>query len=421
MDKSNHDATRRRVVVTGMGTLNPLGLDVATTWDALVQGRNGIGRITQFDTTGFKCRIAGEVTGFDPVALFGAKDARRMARVTQLALAAAGQALAAAGLESVTPDRERMGVLVGSAMGNLDPVIDGQTTLTERGADRVSPFFVPMMLSDTPAAMISIRYGLRGPVLSLATACATATDAIGQAATMIRQGIVDVVVAGGADAAILPVTVAGFSNMGALSTRNDDPATASRPFDRERDGFVMGEGAGILVLEALDHAQSRGAEIYGELLGYGATADAYHISSPAEDGEGAIRAMRTALADATLQPEDIDYINAHGTSTILNDRSETAAIKAVFGGQAAIPPVSSTKSAHGHLLGAAGGLEAIAVLQTLATGIIPPTINYTNPDPECDLDVVPNTARTASVRWAMSNSFGFGGHNAVLIFGRSEG
>jgi 3-oxoacyl-[acyl-carrier-protein] synthase II len=276
-----------------------------------------------------------------------------------------------------------------------------------------------MMLTDTPAAVISIRYGLRGPALSLATACATATDAIGQAAALIRHGGVDVMVAGGTEAAILPLTIAGFGNMGTLSTRNDDPSAASRPFDRDRDGFVMGEGAGIVVLEALEHAQARGATVYGELLGYGATADAYHISSPAEDGEGAVRAMRAALADAGLPPEAIGYINAHGTSTPLNDRSETAAIKTAFGPHAATLPVSSTKSAHGHLLGAAGGLEAIITLRALATGVLPPTINYTTPDPDCDLDVVPNAPRAAEIQAAMSNSFGFGGHNAVLIFGRA--
>lgn len=420
MDQTDRNTiARRRVVVTGMGTLNPLGLDVAATWDALLNGHSGIGHITHFDAADFDTQIAGEVTGFDPVALFGAKDARRMARVTHLALAAAGEALAAAGLDQPTANRDRMGVLVGSAMGNLEPVIDNQATLETRGPGRVSPFFVPMMLPDTPAAMISIRYGLRGPVLSVATACATATDAIGQATAIIRSGTADVMVAGGADAAILPLVIAGFSSMGTLSRRNEDPAEASRPFDRDRDGFVMGEGAGILVLEALDHAVARGATLYGEVLGYGVTADAYHISSPAEDGEGAVRAMHAALADAGLASGQVDYINAHGTSTLLNDRSETAAIKTVFGHRAPDIPVSSTKSAHGHLLGAAGGLEAIVVLRALAAGIIPPTINYRTPDPGCDLDYVPNIARPVAIQRAMSNSFGFGGHNAVLIFGRA--
>jgi 3-oxoacyl-[acyl-carrier-protein] synthase II len=419
MDKPDPNTARRRVVITGTGTLNPLGLDVASTWEALLNGRSGIGRITQFDATDFETQIAGEVTQFDPVAMFGAKDSRRMSRVTQLGLAAAGQALAAAGLDEPTANRDRMGVLVGSGMGNLDPVLDNQATLESRGPGRVSPFFVPMMLADTPAAVISIRYGLRGPALSVATACATANDAIGQAAALIRRGVADVMVAGGTEAAILPLVIAGFSNMGTLSRRNDDPGGASRPFDRERDGFVMSEGAGLLVLEALDHATARGATIYGELLGYGATADAYHISSPAEDGEGAVRAMHAALDDAGLSPAAIDYINAHGTSTALNDRSETAAIKTAFGPRAYAIPVSSTKSAHGHLLGAAGGLEAIVTLQALATGIIPPTINYTNADPDCDLDVVPNAPRPAAIQIAMSNSFGFGGHNSVLIFGRS--
>lgn len=410
----------RRIVITGMGTINPLGHNVTTTWDAIQNGRSGIAAITQFDPAALPVHFAGEVKGYDPVAEFGGKQARRMARVTQLALTAANEAIEQAKLLEMA-SHDRTGVIVGSAMGNLDPVLDSQATLQERGANRVSPFFVPMMLADTPGALISITYGLRGPALALATACATGNDAIGQAAMMIRQGMADVMVAGGADAAILPVVLAGFANMGALSTRNDAPETACRPFDSERDGFVMGEGAAVLVLEALDHAIARGATILGEVAGYGASADAFHISSPADNGEGAVRAIRAALDDAGLSPTDVDYINAHGTGTPLNDRSETAAIKTVWGEHAYDVPVSSTKSGHGHLLGAAAALEAVVCVQVLATGLLPPTLNYTTPDPDCDLDYIPNAPRAARVDVAMSNSFGFGGHNAALVLARPPG
>ncbi len=413
-------ATRRRVVVTGMGTINPLGHNVAETWDAVLNGRTGIGPITQFDSSDLPVHFAGEVKDYDPVAQFGGKQARRMARVTQLALTAAAEAITQARLAEM-PDHDRSGVVVGSAMGNLDPILDSQATLQERGANRVSPFFVPMMLADTPGAMISIAHGLRGPALSLATACATGNDAIGQATMLIRQGATDVMVAGGADAAILPLVMAGFANMGALSTCNDSPMTACRPFDMTRDGFVMSEGAAVLVLEAYDHAVARGAVILGEVVGYGASADAFHISSPADNGEGAVRAIRTALDDAGLSPADIDYINAHGTGTPLNDRSETAAIKTVWGDRAYDVPVSSTKSGHGHLLGAAAALEAVVCLQALAAGLLPATLNYRTPDPDCDLDYVPNAARKADLSVAMSNSFGFGGHNAALVLARSSG
>lgn len=416
---TNHGRSGRRVVITGMGTINPLGHDAASTWAAISAGRTGLGPITLFDAAGFKTRIAGEVADFDPVERFGRKEARRMARQTQFALTAAEEAISAARLSASGIAAERIGVIVGSGMGSLDPIIDATDTLAERGPDRVSPFFVPMMLADTPAAAISIAYGLAGPNLSLYTACATGNNAIGEAAVTIARGAADAMVAGGSEACILPLAIAGFGVMGALSTRNDDPARASRPFDWERDGFVVSEGAAVLVLEEREHALVRGATIYGEVLGYGASADAYHITTPIQDGAGAAQSMRAALADAGLEPADIDYINAHGTSTPLNDSAETAAIKQVFGERAYDTPVSSTKSMTGHLLGAAGALEAIICLNALATGVIPATINYEQPDPACDLDYVPNTPRTAELRMAMSNAFGLGGHNATLIFGRA--
>jgi len=412
---------RRRVVITGMGTYNPLGNDAASTWEKVKRGQSGIGPITHFDAAGFRTRIAGEVKEFDPVALFGRKEARRMSRVTQLALAAAAQALAEAKLTGGGGNGRPIGVIVGSGMGSMAPIVEAAHTVQNRGPQRVSPFFVPMMLADTPAAMISIQYNLTGPNLSVATACATGNDALGQAANLIRRGAVDVMVAGAAEACIIPTAVAGFGVMKAISARNEEPARASRPFDRERDGFVVSEGAAILVLEELEHARARGAAIYGELLGYGASADAYHISMPAADGTGARQAMQAALDDAGLTPADVQYVNAHGTSTPLNDKAETAAIKALFGEQAYDLPISSTKSMHGHLLGAAGALEAILCLKALATGILPPTINYQNPDPACDLDYVPNEARAVDARIVMSNSFGLGGHNAVIILGKWDG
>ena len=407
----------RRVCVTGIATLNPLGNDVATTWEAVQAGRSGIGPITLFDATGFETRIAGEVKDFDPVARFGRKEARRMARLTQLALAAAGEAIADAGLED-GDTRARTGVLVGSGMGALDPITEAVGTLRDRGPDRLSPFFVPMMLADTPAAVISIAHGLTGPNLAVYTACATGNNAIGEATALIRRGAADVMIAGGTEACILPLVLAGFGVMGAISTRNDEPERASRPFDAGRDGFVVSEGAALLVLEERGHALDRGATIYGEVLGYGSSADAHHITNPAEDGEGAARSMRAALRDAGLSSGEIDYINAHGTSTPMNDSAETAAIKHVFGERAYEIPVSSTKSMTGHLLGAAGALEAIFCLLAMRDGLVPPTINYEEPDPACDLDYVPNQPRPAGVRVAMSNAFGLGGHNATLVLGR---
>lgn len=341
-----------------------------------------------------------------------------MARLTQLALAAADQALTGAGLRDNPVARDRTGVIVGSGMGILDPIVEATETLNTRGPDRISPFFVPMMLADTPAAVISITHGLTGPNLAVYTACATGNNAVGEAAALIRRGAADIMVAGGAEACIIPLAVAGFGAMGAISTRNDDAQRASRPFDAQRDGFIVSEGAALLVLEEREHAVARGATLWGELLGHGSSADAYHITMPGEDGAGAAASMRAALDDASLSADNIDYINAHGTSTPLNDRAETAAIKRVFGERAYDLPVSSTKSMTGHLLGAAGALEAIICLLALREGLVPPTINYEHPDPDCDLDYVPNEARARSLRTAMSNAFGLGGHNATLIFGQ---
>ncbi len=411
------------VVITGMGTYNPLGNDVATTWAKIKTGQSGIGSITKFDTSEYKTQIAGEVDDFDAAALFGRKEARRMSRVTQFAVAAAAQALedaqlTATALAATAENCDRIGVIVGSGMGSLDAIVDGVNTVNNRGPYRISPFFVPMMLADTPAAVISIRHGLRGPNMSVATACATGNNAIGEATKMIQRGAADVMLAGASDAAILPVAIAGFGMMKVLSTENEQPQKASRPFDANRNGFVMGEGAAILVLESLSHAEARGAHIYGVVLGYGTSADAYHISTPAADGVGAVVAMRRALADADIAPDDVDYINAHGTSTSINDKEETAVIKTLFGEAAYQIPISSTKSMHGHMLGATGALEAIIGIKSIEEGLLPPTINYETADPLCDLDYVPNKARKADINIVLSNSFGFGGHNATLVLGK---
>ena len=406
-----------RVVITGMGTYNPLANDVETTWQRIIKGESGIDTITQFDASEYKTTFAGEVKGFDPNALFGHKEVRRMSRVTQLALAATQQAVDDANLNGV--DKDRVGVVLGSGMGSLGPVVENVNVYNERGPYRVSPFFVPMMLSDTPAAMISIAHGFRGPNMSVATACATGNNVVGEAAKIVQRGDADVMIAGGAEACILPLIIAGFSVMQAMSTRNDAPQEALRPFDKERDGFVVSEGSAVLVLESLDHALARGARIYGEVLGYGTSADAYHISMPAANGEGAIKSMENAIKSAEISPKDVQYINAHGTSTELNDKGETAGIKAVFGEHAYDLAVSSTKSMHGHLLGAAGVMEAVVCLKSIENGIIPPTINYTTPDPLCDLDYVPNEPRPKpDLNIVMSNGFGLGGHNATLIFGK---
>ena len=409
---------KRRVVITGLGTFNPMGNDVETTWQRITGGQSGIGPITSFDARDYKTHFAGEVKEFDAAAHFGRKEARRLSRVTQLALAATEQAMSDAQLMVTDSNRDQIGVIIGSGMGSMEPTISNTVTLNRKGPRRVSPFFVPMMLADTPAATVSIAFGLCGPNMSVATACATGNNALGEAAVTIQRGAADVMVAGGSEACILPLAMAGFGIMGAISTRNDAPEQASRPFDRERDGFVVSEGAAILVLEELEHARGRKALIYGEFLGYGSSSDAYHISQPSSDGAGAAKAMRAALLDAGLQAGEIDYINAHGTSTQLNDQAETAAIKATMGTHAYQVPVSSTKSMHGHLLGATGALEAIVCLKSVQTALIPPTINLQNPDPACDLDYVPNQARPSGIQYVMSNGFGLGGHNASIVLGK---
>ncbi len=412
---------RKRVVITGMGTVNPLGLNVDETWRKAVAGVSGAGKITLFDYSDQKVHIAAEVKGFDPVELFGRKEARRMDRVSQMALAASIEAVEHSGLQIDDANRDRIGVIIGTGIGGIRTMIEQNNVFNDRGALRVSPFFIPMMLPDTPPGMVAIHFGVRGPNLAVVTACATGTNAVGEAAEMIRHGRADAVLAGGTESAVLPLAISGMTVMGALSQRNDEPEKASRPFSLDRDGFLMGEGSAILVLEDRETALARGATIYGEISGYGSSNDAFHISAPAEDGGGAALCMRFALQDAGLAPEDIDYINAHGTSTTLNDKSETLAIKTVFGETAYRIPVSSTKSMTGHLLGAAGALEAIICTKTFAENRVPPTINYDLPDPECDLDYVPNTARQLpKLDHIMSNSFGFGGHNATIILSRPE-
>jgi 3-oxoacyl-[acyl-carrier-protein] synthase II len=401
--------------VTGLGCITPLGPDVPGTWAALAEGRSGVATITSFDASPFETRFAAEVRDFDADAHLGRRLARRMDRFTQFAAVATQQALTQSRLTIDETNRDRVGVIVGTGIGGIATLLEDAERLRGAGARRVSPFMVPMMLPDGAAGQIAIVFGARGPNMAVVTACATGANAIGEAAEMIRRGAADVMIAGGAEAAILPLTVAGFNVMDAISRRNEDPAGASRPFDRDRDGFVMGEGAGIVVLESFEHARRRGAALIGEITGYASTNDAYHLSAPAENGAGAAECMRLALANAGLQPDDIGYINAHGTSTRLNDASETAAIKTAFGDHARRVPISSTKSMTGHLLGAAGAVEAIVCLEAMRHALLPPTLNYTTPDPACDLDYVPNAARRAAVRHCLSNSFGFGGHNACLI------
>jgi 3-oxoacyl-[acyl-carrier-protein] synthase II len=408
---------RKRVVVTGLGTISPLGNDVSSLWQGLLAGKSGVDYITGYDTSDHKTKFAAQVKGFDAGALFGPREARRMDRFTQFAVAAAMQAVQDACLEITDSNRDRIGCVIGSGIGGISTLFEQVQVFIERGPSRVSPFLVPMMIPDTAGGMVAIHLGVRGPNLAVVTACATGTNAVGEAAEIIRRGQADVMLAGGSESGVIPIAMAGLNAMTALSTRNDDPQGASRPFDLNRDGFVMGEGAGVLVLESLEHAQRRKARILAEVLGYGSTNDAYHVSAPAENGVGAARCMRMALDEAGLDLADIDYINAHGTSTPLNDKSETAAIKAVFGEQAYRIPISSTKSMTGHLLGASGAIEALICVKALQDGILPPTINYQTPDPDCDLDYVPNQARPAAVAKVMSNSFGFGGHNAAIILG----
>jgi 3-oxoacyl-[acyl-carrier-protein] synthase II len=411
---------RKRVVVTGMGCVSPLGHNVKDTWEALLAGKSGAGPITAFDASAHKTKFAAEVKGFDASALFGSRDSRKMDRFTQFATAAALEALEQSGLKIEDSNRDRVGILIGSGIGGINSILEQYEVMRERGPERISPFLIPMMIADGAAGNLAIRVGARGPNMSLATACASGTNALGEAAEMLRRGAADVMIAGASEAAINSLAMAGMNSMTALSTRNDNPLKASRPFDKDREGFVMGEGSGILILETLEHAQSRGANILCEFSGYGTTDDAYHISAPAENGAGAANSMRLALEDAGLSVTDIHYINAHGTSTPLNDKSETAAIKSVFGEQAYKIPVSSTKSMTGHLLGASGAVEAVFSAMAILNGVLPPTINYETPDPVCDLDYVPNQPRTVRVDHAMSNSFGFGGHNATLILSRYQ-
>lgn len=414
------ESMTRRVVVTGMGCLSPLGADVAGTWCGIKQGKSGIGPITLFDASKVPVRFGGEVKGFDPTSVLERKEARRMDRFQQLAYAAAVEAVADAGLDITPENADRVGVLVGSGIGGLGSLTEGFRTLFDRGPSRVSPFLITQMVVDLAPGLISILLGAKGPNYSPVSACATGAHAIGEASEIIRRGQADVMIAGGSEAGIVEIGVAGFANMRALSTRNDEPERASRPFDAERDGFIMAEGAGIVILEELEHARRRNGQIRAEVVGYGLTADASHITDPAPGGEGAARAMRQALERADMRPEEIGYLNAHGTSTPVGDRAETAAIKTVFGDHAYALPVSSTKSMTGHLLGAAGGLEAVLCVLAMRDGFIPPTINYEYPDPECDLDYVPNTGREAPLDAVMSNSFGFGGHNVSLILRAPE-
>ena len=407
---------KTRVVITGLGAVTPLGNTAEDFWTSLTQGKSGIGPITRFDSTGYATRIAGEVRGFDALKYVDKKDDRKLDLYLKYALACAVMAVEDAGLDPAKEDGNRFGVLVGSGIGGLGTLLDSHKTLLDKGPERVSPFFIPMLIINMASGIISMRFGARGPNSSVVTACATGNHAIGDATRIIQRGDADVMIAGGAEAIIIPLTIAGFCQMRAMSTRNEEPTKASRPFDAERDGFVAGEGGGLVVLESLEHALRRDARIYAEVVGYGMTGDAHHMTAPDPEGDGAARAMSAALKDAALEPSAVGYINAHGTSTPYNDKFETIAIKRVFGEHAKRLPISSTKSMTGHLLGAAGGIEAIATTLTIYHGVLPPTINYEKPDPDCDLDYVPNQARKQDVEVALSNAFGFGGTNAILAF-----
>src|SRR5256712_12228668 len=419
----------RRVVVTGLGALTPVGNTADEFWSALKQARSGVGPITKFDASVknvqgeflYPTQIAAEVRNFDLLKYVDKREARRLDPFLQYAMACSVMAVEDSGLDTGTVDGARFGVLIGSGIGGIQTLLTNYDTLREKGPDRVSPFFIPMMIVNMASGMVSMRFGAKGPNSAVVTACATGNHAVGDAFRLIQRGDADVMIAGGAEAIIVPLTIAGFCSMKAMSTRNEEPEKASRPFDAARDGFVCGEGGGILVLESLEHARGRDARIYGEVVGYGMTGDARHLPAPDREGDGAARAMAAALADARLSPSDIGYINAHGTSTPYNDKFETVAIKRVFGEHARRLAVSSTKSMTGHLLGAAGGIEAIATVLALRDGVLPPTINYEKPDPDCDLDYVPNQARKQAVDVAMSNAFGFGGTNATLLFRRYPG
>lgn len=414
----NQMTKQRRVVITGIGILSPVGLTLDENWENITNGRSGIGHITQFDTTDFSCKIAGEVEGFNPDNYMAAKDAKRMDRFIQLGYAASMDAFKDSGLEVTEQNAERIGIYVGSGIGGITTIEDTTTLLNERGPRRVSPFFVPGAIINMISGNVSIELGIKGPNLSMVTACTTGTHAIGDAGRMIEYGDAEVMIAGGAEAAISRTSIAGFSNARALSNREVDPTQASCPWDEARDGFVMGEGAGVVVLEELEHAKARGARIYAELTGFGMSGDAYHMTSPSATGEGAALCMRNALRNAKANQEDVQYLNAHGTSTPLGDAAETAAIKLGFGDHAKSLAISSTKSMVGHLLGAAGGVEAVYTAMALHTQVAPPTINLHNPSPECDLDFVPNTAREMKIDLALSNSFGFGGTNGTLAMKR---
>jgi 3-oxoacyl-[acyl-carrier-protein] synthase II len=411
--------SKRRVVITGLGAVSPVGNSVGENWQSITAGRSGIGRITRFDATGYPSLIAGEVKNFD-LTQFGIseKEARRMDRFIQLGMAASIEAIRDSGLEVTEQNAERIGVHLGSGIGGVETIENTTRTILEKGPRRVSPFYVPMSIINMISGDLSVMYGFKGPNLAMVTACATATHGIGDAGRLIEYGDADVMIAGGAEGAITPTAVAGFGNAKALSARSDDPAAASRPWDKDRDGFVLGEGAGVVVLEEYEHARQRGARIYAELIGFGMSGDAYHMTSPPEGGEGAARCMRNALRNAGLNPDQVQYVNAHGTSTPLGDRAETMAVKTAFGDHARKLAVSSTKSMTGHLLGAAGGVEAVYTALAIHHQVAPPTINYVTPDEGCDLDYVPNTARPMKIDVAMSNSFGFGGTNGTLVMRR---
>ncbi|ATF14224.1 beta-ketoacyl-ACP synthase II [Brevibacillus sp. HB1.2] len=411
---------KRRVVITGVGVVSPVGNDAQTFWNSLLEGKSGIDRVAAFDASDYPTQIAGEVKNFDPEQYMDKKDIRRTDRFVQFGLAAAKMAVEDAKLEITPENAERVGVYIGSGIGGLTTWEEQHSVLLEKGPRRVSPFFIPMLIANMASGAVSIQYGAKGPTSSAITACATGTNAIGDALRLIQFDHADVMIAGGAEATVRPMAFAGFCSAKAMSTRNDEPQKASRPFDQDRDGFVMGEGAGVLILEELEHAKKRGATIIAEVIGYGMSADAHHITSPSPGGEGAARCMASALKDAGVDPTEVQYINAHGTSTDQGDIAETQAIKSVFGEHAYKLAVSSTKSMTGHLLGATGGVEAIATAYALRDQVLPPTINLENPDPECDLDYVPNHARKATVNVAVSNTFGFGGHNATVILKRYE-
>lgn len=412
---------KRRVVITGLGCITPLGLGVATLWDGFMHGRSGIGLITRFDTTEFPTKIAGEVKDFDPTQWIAKRETRQMDRFIQFAIAAADEAMKDSGLEITEELAPRVGTLVGAGLGGLETLENTRDLIRDKGPRRISPYFIPSLISNLAPGQISMRFNAKGPCITTTTACASASHAIGDAMRWIQVGVTDAMIAGGAEATITPLGVGGFNAMKALSTRNDEPQKASRPFDKDRDGFVPAEGAGILILEELEFAKARGARIYAELKGYGATADANHITAPAPGGEGAVRCMRQCMGDAGLNPEQIQYINAHGTSTPINDPLETAAIKTSFGDHAYLMAVSSTKSMTGHLLGAAGAVEAVTTVKAIENQVAPPTINLSIPDPECDLDYIPNEPRQIKILNALSNSLGFGGTNATLAFGKFEG